>query len=350
MFADPDGVDVSAIVEDVRADGRREYEGVVGLYWLACRRPERLVPRRDDLFAVLGSTSDFSLGESGGARMRLWGQEAVGEFLRRRPEFAPDVFELAEYGDQWTREDAFGALAHATGGERTEPEARRQLAGHVYDYYSLLAAEVREESSVTFEALILLSSIARWHCEEVSELVPDVLERLDHGEAGVAEFSFLAEVALCNEARRPELVEEIVDWLDAHGDPEASEPVAALRALVRIVEEDPETAALVDGRGDYLVEYEHFAVEQEVARLLGRVALSDAASTERGVNKLVRLLDDLDGSDVAPTVATLDALARIVERHPGTGTLVTGRLGGLAEHENDAVRTRARELRDLVES
>jgi hypothetical protein len=249
------------VFEDVHSgEKRREYEGAAGLYWLADVRPTRLLPRWDDLLGLLGSTSDFSIGDSGGSRTRDWVSRAVGNCLRAFPELAPDVFGLAISGDHRVREDALSALAHSVSGMGSpDGELPPPLAVRISEQYDWLAEEYRSNTNVASSALVVISGMIPWYYGRGRELTPLVMSRLDHDESGVAEASFLRKAAIRDGELRSDIVAAFLDHLE---NADMGEQANILQSLARIVERNPETSELIERELD-----ESTVSDHEPARL-----------------------------------------------------------------------------------
>jgi hypothetical protein len=236
----PDTVSVTDVFEDVLSgETRRQYEGAVGLYWLADLRPTRLLPRWTDLRDLLGSTPDVSLGDSGGCRTRDWVSKAVGNCLRAFPELAPDVLETAKSGEHRTREDAISAFARSVSKiEHLDRELPPPLAVRLSEQYDWLAEEYRSNTNVASDALVTIVGMIPWYDERVRELTPLVMSRFGHEGTSLVELSFLREAAIHSGELRPDVVASFLDHLE-HTDVEGQAHV--LQSLARIVEQNSET-------------------------------------------------------------------------------------------------------------
>lgn len=268
VLNDPDGVAVTAIFDDVHcADHRQQYEAVVGLYWLADRRPNRLEPFEDEVVGLLGALPDFTLSDdddTSSSGTRGWAAEAVGLYTASQPRLVPVLFDSARNGQQRTRADARRALCYAVGTLEDAPEeagAAPELAVRMYDHRSTISDWLHDESQpTTSTALRLLSGIAPWYCGTASEAVSVAVSQLDDSSTYTSAMGLLQSVARCNEQRRAEIVDQLLDELSTPDSATPERLAVALKHLAAIAEQHPRCRSRMTNFPRMLTDHDHLVV------------------------------------------------------------------------------------------
>lgn len=279
VFRDPDGVDISAIFEDIHGeDARQQYEAVAGLKFLADLRPGRVEPFESDLFGLLGAMPGFGLGdpaESSGSTTRDWAAEAVASYARAHPRIIPELFNLAQSPDRRTREDSRRALCPDAGWLDPDTGASSDgnhpplaVAEHIHDHRSIITDWLHDEcQSTTSTALRLLAGIAPWYCETATEALPVAASHLEDNDLYRSAVALVGAVALCNDQRRAALVDQLIGALPDPDSGQERRLVFVLGTLVDIAEEHPDCRSQIDDFPEELTDYEHDAVRLWMATL-----------------------------------------------------------------------------------
>lgn len=238
VFNDPDGVEVDDLFDDLYSDDERtQYEAVVGVYWLAQARPDRVRPRADELLELFGHLPDFSLGDDGGSGTRRWFADGIAELVMAYPEqfLSPILIQLAS-DDETVREDA-ARVFRITANKTTSPEVLQQLLKHRSEFTDCLDDP---NETVRTNSLWTLAGIADTYPKAVVDLVPRVVSLLDPTSPNIAGVAFVQYVA----TESPELVEPavgpLVDAVGRVNTDDIPESRVVLQALLALAETYPE--------------------------------------------------------------------------------------------------------------
>ena len=264
VFADPDGVDVDALFEDLHSDDERtQYEAAVGVYWLASFRPGRVRPREDELLALVGNLPDFGLGDSSGTRN--WFGEAVAELVNAYPDrLLPPMIERLDADRETTREDAAYVLSVAA--DRTpSPVLLRNLRNRRSRLVEFLDDS---NGAVRTDALWTLAGIADEYPEAVTDLVPRITPFLDRTPPAASAAVLLHRVAVESPEKADSAVEPLVDALGRLDVEDVRTSGRVLEALLALVEAYPARVATAELDAARLARSEYPLVSRPAVELL----------------------------------------------------------------------------------
>lgn len=261
VLHDPDGVNVAAIFEDVHSDDLHEqYEAATGLYWVGDLRPERLRPRRDELFGLLGDLPDYGLSDNDHFGTRRWVTEAVAEYVSEYPTDVLDVFDLLDSGDRRTREDALLVLRFCLGARPNkfvEDDAKRaELLSPLAERFEQLTVYLDADNpTIQASVLVVLADLAHSRPAEAAGLLDRMCSFLETPST-VRPYAvfFLREVSLAEPETANVVTERLTELLRqlATANPlelpasDLHSLMVTLQALATLAPECPECAKSVE--------------------------------------------------------------------------------------------------------